>query len=431
LSRKPIRNRSLVVVVSVVTAIALVITGCSSSKKNSVSSSSTAGGSSAAASGTSSPTGAPFKLGFICECTANVLGATVDASAVIKAWESYTNAHGGVNGHPVDVIVESEPANPGVALNDVKDLASKGIIALIDADPTDDTGFTSYALGLNIPIFSEPFSSPGMTVSPNSFATGVSENYLADEIILATKKAGATKLAMLYCAEVAVCAFEVDPMKAAAAKYGGVDVVYSASILAAAPNYTAQCLEAKNKGADAMFIADSAGPSLAAASSCAQQGYTPHQVSDEAAYSMAFAGKPGMDGFIGTTDNWPFFDTSIPAAKTFHDALQQYDPGALTNPIFGVGVELEWTIGMLFTEAAVKGKVGTTNPMTPAALFDGLYADSGTTLGGMTPPLTFIKGQGHEDHCWFWVGINNGKFNTSYGTQPACATAHPAAAPSS
>jgi branched-chain amino acid transport system substrate-binding protein len=430
LSRKLIRSRSLVVVVSVVTAVALVITGCSSSKKNSGGSSSGAAVSSAA-SGTASPTGAPFKLGFICECSANVLGATVDASAVIKAWESYTNAHGGVNGHPVDVIVESEPANPGVALNDVKDLASKGIIALIDGDPTDDTGFTSYALGLNIPIFSEPFSSPAMTVSPNSFATGVSENYLADEIILATKKAGASKLAVLYCAEVSVCAFEVDPIKAAAASYGGVDVVYSASILAAAPNYTAQCLEAKAKSADAMFIADSAGPSLAAASSCAQQGYTPHQVSDEGAYSISFAGKPGMNGFIGATDNWPFFDTSIPAAKTFHDALQQYDPSALTNPIYGVGVELEWTIGQLFAEAAEKGKVGTAKPMTPAALFDGLYADSGTTVGGLTPPLTFIKGQAHEDHCWFWVGINNGKFGLPYGTQTACATAHPAATPSS
>ena len=172
--------------------------------------------------------------------------------------------------------------------------------------------------------------------------------------------------------------------------------------------------------------------SLAVAQNCSQQGYAPHIVSDEGAYSLSFAGKPGLDGFIGTADNYPFFDfDGIPAMKTFYDAFKQYQPGYLTNPLFGVVTELQWTMGLLITEAAVKGKVGTTNPMTPAALFDGVYADSGTTLGGMTPPLTFIQGQSNENRCWFWVGINGGKFQTPYGSTPTCATEHPKAAASS
>jgi branched-chain amino acid transport system substrate-binding protein len=348
----------------------------------------------------------------------------------MSVWEKYTNAHGGINGHPVQLITAVEPGNPGVALTKVKDLISQGIIALISTDGSADAAWISYAESQNIPIFATPFGSPAMTLSKNAFSTGVSEFYLRDEIILATKKAGATKLAVLYCAEVAVCAAQVDGAKTAAAQYGGVEVVYSAAILASAPNYTAQCLTAKQKGADAMFIASSAGPSLAVASNCAAQGYTPHQVSDEAAYGVSFAGKPGLEGFIGTQDNWPFFDTSIPAAKTEHDAFEQYEPSILTNPLFSVSVELQWTMGLLITEAAVKGKVGTTNPMTPAALFDGVYADSGTTLGGLAPPLTFTKGQSNENKCWFWVGIKDGKFAMPYGTQPECAQTHPAAAAS-
>ena len=61
------------------------------------------------------------------------------------------------------------------------------------------------------------------------------------------------------------------------------------------------------------------------AASCAQQGYTPHQVSDEAAYSQQMAGKPGWDGFLGTQDNIPFFVTSTPGSKAMHDAYEKYE----------------------------------------------------------------------------------------------------------
>ena len=410
---------------AVIVTVSLVA-ACSSSKKTTTPTSSAAAGSSSAAAGTSAaPSGAPFKIGFICACGSGL--AAIDGIRIQNVWVKYINAHGGINGHPVDLITATDPGNPGVALTKVKDLISQGIIALISIDTASDAAWTSTAEAANIPIFTSPFGSPAMTLSKNAFSTGVSENYLRDEVVLATKKAGASKLALMYCAEVAVCAAQVDGAKAAVAQYGGVDLVYTASVLSTAPNYTAQCLAAKEKGADAMFLALGAATSLAVAQNCSQQGYAPHIVSDEGAYSLSFAGKPGLDGFIGTADNYPFFDfTGIPAMKTFHDAFTQYDASILTDPLYGVTTELQWTMGLLITEAAEKGKVGTTNPMTGAALFDGVYADSGTTLGGMTPPLTFIKGQSNENKCWFWVSIDNGKFNTKYGTTPQCADPHPA-----
>ena len=47
--------------------------------------------------------------------------------------------------------------------------------------------------------------------------------------------------------------------------------------------------------------------------------------------------------------------------------------------------------------------------MTPAALYDGVYAVDGTTLGGMTPPLHLTKGDQHENRCFFWTSIEGGK----------------------
>jgi branched-chain amino acid transport system substrate-binding protein len=429
LRKKPTMKLRFAAIVSLVASVALVVAGCSSSAKKTTTSSSAAAGSSAA-SAVASPTGAAFKIGYICNCATGLGGGTTDLDT-INAWEKYTNGHGGINGHPVQLFTQNEPGNPGVATNDVKTLVGDGIIALIDDDGASDQAWASYIASVNIPVFAVPFTSPAITLGTFAFSTGVSENYLGDEIILATKKVNATKLALLYCAEVAVCAYEINVLKAAAASYGGVDLVYDAAILQTAPDYAAQCLTAKEKGADAMFIASAGSVSIRVAQSCAQQGYTPHQVSDEAAWGASFPGKPGIDGFVGTSDNWPIFDTSLPAEQTMHTALNASSPAILASPNLTVGTELIWTLGLLITEAAVKGKVGSTNPMTPAALFDGVYADSGTTLGGLTPPLTFTKGQPNEDKCWFWVGINSGKFGTPYGTQPTCATTHPAAPASS
>jgi branched-chain amino acid transport system substrate-binding protein len=428
----PSMKQRFVTVVALVAAVALIAAGCSSSAKKSTATTAAAAssGASAAASSAATPTGTTFKVGYICNCQTGLGGATTDLDTV-NAWLKYTNSHGGVNGHPLQLFTENEPGNPGVATNDVKTLVGDGIIALIDDDGASDQAWASYIASQNIPVFAVPFTSPAITLGTFAFSTGVSENYLGDEIILASKKVNATKLALLYCAEVAVCAYEINVLKGAATSYGGVSLVYDAAILQTAPDYAAQCLTAKEKGADAMFIASAGDVSIRVAQSCAQQGYTPHQVSDEAAWGASWPGKPGIDGSVLTSDDWPIFDTSLPAEKTMHDALNASSPAILASPNLTVGTELIWTLGLLITEAADKGKVGTTNPMTPAALFDGVYADSGTTLGGLTPPLTFTKGQPNEDKCWFWVGINGGKFGRPYGTAPTCATTHPAAPASS
>ena len=160
-----------------------------------------------------------------------------------------------------------------------------------------------------------------MAASTDTFQTSVSQFYLFAEIMTAAQKVGGHKMAVLYCAENPACKQTVAPLQAAGKQFN-IPVVFNAPVLTSAPNYTAQCLAAKAAGADVMFIADGPAPTLAVASSCAQQGYTPHQVSDEAAYSQQMAGKPGWDGFLGTQDNIPFFVTSTPGAKAMHDALQ-------------------------------------------------------------------------------------------------------------
>ena len=257
-------------------------------------------------------------------CLCAQLGQPAELTTnTLDAWASWQNAHGGINGHPVQLIVKQDPGNPGVALNEVKDLVSQHVVAIIDSDSEDDAAWFAYIKKQPVAIFPTGFNSLEMAASTNIFQTSVSQYYLFAEIMLAAQKVGGHKMAVLYCAENPACKQTVAPLQAAGKQFN-IPVVFNAPVLTSAPNYTAQCLAAKEAGADVMFIAD--GPAVTTLRwrrSCAQQGYTPHQVSDEAAYSQQMAGKPGWDGFLGTQDNIPFFVTSTPGSKTMHDALQQ------------------------------------------------------------------------------------------------------------
>lgn len=57
---------------------------------------------------------------------------------------------------------------------------------------------------------------------------------------------------------------------------------------------------------------------------------------------------------------------------------------------------------------------------SPAKVKAGLYALKGTTLGGLSPKLNFVKGKVTSVPCWFVVQIENKKETTPAGVQPQC-----------
>ncbi len=445
-------RKSTVLLASFMSAVAIIAGACSSSSKSSTSATTSATtapastaapssgsptthqGGSATGSGTvwynapaQQATGTPFKIGVMCLCAQ--LGQPAELTTnTLDAWASWQNAHGGINGHAVQLIVKQDPGNPGVALNEVQNLVSQHVVAIIDSDSEDDAAWFAYIKKQPVAVFPTGFNSLEMASSTNIFQTSVSQYYLFSEIMLAAQKVGGHKMAVLYCAENPACKQTVAPLQAAGKQFN-IPVVFNAPVLTSAPNYTAQCLAAKEAGADVMFIADGPAVTIAVAGSCAQQGYTPHQVSDEAAYSQQMAGKPGWDGFLGTQDNIPFFVTSTPGSKTMHAALQQYQPSVLSSPQYSALGPILWTTGLLIAQGAQAGGVGATNPVPPVtaapltgtALVDGLYTMHTTDLGGMTYPLTFVRGQLNQKHCWYWAGITKGQWDLPFGLTTTCA----------
>ena len=81
-----------------------------------------------------------------------------------------------------------------------------------------------------------------------------------------------------------------------------------------------------------------------------------------------------------------------------------------------------WVSGLVFAAAAKAGKLGVGGPPTSESLVDGMYAiPKGSTMGNMTPPLSYKKGQLSHVLCWYWIATKNGHWVTPYGLKTSCA----------
>lgn len=364
----------------------------------------------------------PINIGFIGASPNNSALSSSGAIAlpVYQAWADEVNAHGGINGHRVDVIAKFPYENPGTAVSEVKQLVDQDhIIALADMSSV-DSSFATFIAKRHIPVIGVDVSSLLMFTNPDFFAVGQTNDSLPVSVALAAKKVGAKSLGLLYCSESSICQELVGPEGTIAAKEG-VPLSYSAAISASAPNYIAQCLAAKQAGVGALFVADAVSVDLSVARSCVQQGYTPSFIADDGAVSVSFEKAPGWDnGMISMQPDIPFFVKNA-ATDAMVAAFKKYEPAILKNPNYNEEVVESWASGLLFEAAAKAGKLGLHGAPTSAELFKGLYSLHGDTLGGIAPPLTYTPNKANPIDCWFWMRTKDKKFTTPYGLKPVCA----------
>jgi branched-chain amino acid transport system substrate-binding protein len=226
-----------------------------------------------------------------------------------------------------------------------------------------------------------------------------------------------TKVADVYCAEVAICAQSVPLLSAALKKVGG-DLVYSAAIGFAAPNYTAQCLAAKQAGAKGMEVGDASGVVVKVASNCASQGYEPLEFGGDGTVSKSWLTTPGMQGNVDVQPDVPWFVHDA-GTKEMYEALDKYAPAVPKGQNFGEVVLQTWIAGAELQLAVASGHLSATP--TAAQITADLYSlPKGTTLGGLSPPISFVKGKPASNRCFFLMGINHKKFVTLDGLKPLC-----------
>jgi branched-chain amino acid transport system substrate-binding protein len=360
----------------------------------------------------------PVNIGDIASLTGPEASSIDQTTEVLEAWAKTVNAKGGLQGHPVNLIVKDDGYNPATSLADVESLVTGNhIVALIDNSDV-DTSWYSYVEQNKVPVIggqtedgpyeNADFFDPGSTFNDYSYG----EAYM-------TKLVHSKATADLYCAEVALCSETLGALRAEFPKYGS-KLVYTSAISFAAPSYAAQCLAAKQAGATSMTVGDATQVVNKVVQDCASQGYTPIQLSADGTVGISWLTIPQFNGNVDAQPDVPFFVHNS-ATDPMYTALTKYYPAQLTNPNFGEIVVENWADAILLQDAI--GEVKLASTPTPAEVTAGMYdLPQGTTLGGLTPPLHFKKGEPTSNACFFYMGIKDAKFVELTSTrQPTCA----------
>jgi branched-chain amino acid transport system substrate-binding protein len=361
-------------------------------------------------------TATPFVVGTICSCTGPQAAAFANNGKVVQAWASALNAAGGLNGHPVKVIVKDDGGDPARSLQAVKELVAGHVVAIVGDTSTADQTWASYIAAKGIPVVGGLSAEAPFLSNPDFFPSGT--QILVTTVSQGALAQGARKahFGIAYCAESPVCA-QIDPLgKAAAALYG---LKYSSEkISATAPNYTAPCLAFKQQGVDALYVVDNAVVVTRFIDACAQQGFKPTVVSESAALSAGSIKDPAQTGTLATAQNANPYDTSLPATAAFQGALNKYVPGFVGSPAFSFAPMFPWSGAQLFEAAAKSGHL--TPSSTPAEVKQALYGLKNETLGGLAPPLSFTRGKPAFVACYFTQKVQGGRLTSTNGNKPVC-----------
>jgi branched-chain amino acid transport system substrate-binding protein len=340
---------------------------------------------------------------------------TRGGTTMVQVVASHINANGGLNGHPVQVVVADAGGDPARALSLVRDMVEhKGVVAFLgNIWILSANGARDYLEQHKIPVIGGDGLLAVWFESPMYFPTSLSMPYFSlgalGQLVTLNKK----KVAVTYCAETQVCKVWRD-VAVANAQRMGAEIVYEVQVSLAQPDFTAECIQAQRHGADGVMSGVD-GPSTSRfARACAQQGYRPQYTSASLAIIESIAKDPNLDGMRAVVGNFPYMADDLPAVREYQAARQRYAPTLESSPTTAT----VWTAGALLREV---GRQLPPGAVSSADFFPGLYTIKANTLGGLVGPLTFSEGKpAGEVRCVFSIKIEGGRFIAPDGSQQAC-----------
>jgi len=387
-----------------IAAIGLVA-GCGSSAKTS-----------SDAAATKKATGTPIVIGTVGGFTGAQASSQGGVPKALQAWADNVNATGGINGHPVNLIVKDLGDNLAGGLTAVKELVEQDhVVAIVGEQDNGDSSWASYIQSTGVPVIGGLGIDLPFVQNPDFFAAGTNTFALLFGLQMLAKQNG-PKLGVLYCAESPQCAGSVT-LNQGIARATGLQIPVNIKISATAPDYTAVCQQLKSSGVQSYFIADGSAIVLRVAQQCVQDGLTAKMVSFDGSVTANWSSNPAINGMTAVEDDAPWFDSSTPAMQQFHTVITKYAPSL--GDLLGPNTFYSYVAGKLFEKAV--SSIPSGSPITPASIKSALYSLKGETLGGIAPPLTYTQGQAALINCYFEMGQSNGQFTTVNGLSTSCA----------
>jgi hypothetical protein len=217
---------------------------------------------------------------------------------------------------------------------------------------------------------------------------------------------GRTKLGTVTCTDIKLCDMFDKEWNGPMAKELGFDRVYRGHSSITQPDFTAECLAARQAGAEVIIGALDQNSYLRLARSCTRQNYKPILGIGEQLAQPSVAADPVMEGSVVSTKLAPWADMSIPGVAELHRVFAEIAPGVAVHGGHSAG----WVAAKTFELAA---RNLPDNP-TAADVLNGLWSINGDTIGGFTYPLHFPKDQpSPRKTCWGSAVIQGGKYVAS------------------
>ncbi|MGX7679254.1 ABC transporter substrate-binding protein [Jatrophihabitans sp. DSM 45814] len=385
----------------------LLLAGCSSSDSSA---------SGAAASSGPALTASTIEIGTVGTFSGVAGDANKNMPALYASWAKWVNNGGGLNGHPVKFDVVDDHNDAATAQSAVKDLVeNKHVVAIVGAAEAGlESTWASYVESKNIPVVGGYSYTPLWTTSPMFFPSTATLTTAVFSGAFMTKSEGKSTYGVVNCTEVAACAAAIDFHKAAAAA-AGMKFGYGATASATAPNYTSNCLAAKNAGVDALSLAIEGGGSVRMASDCKRQGYTPEYIFNATSVTPDVLASPNVDGAAVPLTTFPaFVDDS--ATADFHTVADQ---AKISDKNLGPAEATAWVSAQLFATIMRPAPATVTNQ----TVLDALYTVKDQTVGGLTGPLTFSKtvaNNARAVNCYYEAKISDHKLVAPQGLKASC-----------
>lgn len=346
----------------------------------------------------------------------SVLGAIPQA---VQVWARVINAKGGVNGHVVRLLVYDDGGDPARHKAQAQEAIEKehAIAFVAEAAPLSGNGSMAYVESKQIPVIGTETGSPWVYQSAMYFPQAPSGDALVLSVLFGLAQRlvplGKTKLGTVSCAEAQSCR-DFGRIFAENAAEVGFQPVYRGQSSLTQPDFTAECIQARNAGVEVFHVAMDTNSVGRVAASCARQGYRPIYNVPASPLADRFKDDPNFDGMIGIMHHFPYFQRGTPATDEYQAAMATY--GQSITP--GVAAATGWVAAKLFERAAAN------LPESPSSadVLRGLWSIKDDTLGGLTKPLTFVEGKpaAQSPACWFTTELKNKVWKSLDGFRMSC-----------
>jgi ABC-type branched-subunit amino acid transport system substrate-binding protein len=208
-------------------------------------------------------------------------------------------------------------------------------------------------------------------------------------------------------------------MKRVAPRYGA-QVVYSTTSSITQPDFSSECLNARNAGAQVLFMGMDGASMKRIAQSCSRQGYHPTYSATTNGVTADLPQDDDLQGMVAVGPTMPIA-ANLPPLEEFRTAMAKYAAGQ--TPIDG---DVEAWAAAKILELGAKSLPDGDVPALRKALLNGLWTLHGFDLGIVGPEQFNPNQPASRTVCWFNETLQNHHF-VSDGNR-ACAPYDPSLA---